>query len=372
MEQQGSFMSHFCLLRDPQAYVAHKYDLIADDEARKAWLEHFVEHFAMTLSHASKQYGRTVAKQIATAQQEFTKALDDIRQRPGSIEGGKLDVMSLCRLREKTLRGRNLKDPFGHIKQRENASAMELYTQVVRTLHARKGTDKWLHLVESVFAGNVFDLGSSATMHLAVEPTDFLATVESTKARPWFIDDFNRLAADLPDSPPAPWSKAVIFVDNAGSDFILGVMPFARELALCGTRVVLAANELPSLNDITANEAADAVSLLAGMDDDLAALIDAGMLEIVSSGNDLPLIDLSNVSDELNEASADAELLILEGMGRSVETNLDAQFNVDTLWLATIKDDKVAKHIGAELFDCVCKYQPTERAADVTPAAPQS
>jgi len=353
-------MSHFCLLKDPQAYVAHKYDLLADEVARAYWLDHFANHFTQTLSHAAKQYGRTAAKQIAAAEQEFADVIESLRARPESIEGGRLNVMSLCRLREKALRGNRLKDPFAHIKERENVSAMDLYPQVVRNLHARSGVDKWLHLVESVFAGNVFDLGSSATMHLALEPTDFLATVDNTRPRPWFIDDFDLLVDDLPDSPPAIWSRAVVFVDNAGSDFILGVMPFVRELALSGTQIVLAANELPSLNDITADEAEDVLGLLAGMDDDLAALVDAGMFEIVSTGNDLPLIDLSDVSDELNEAAANADLIILEGMGRSVESNLDAEFTVDTLWLATIKDEKVADHVGCELFDCVCQYCPID------------
>ena len=45
-----------------------------------------------------------------------------------------------------------------------------------------------------------------------------------------------------------------MFVDNAGRDLILGVMPLVREMALAGTMIVLAANELPSINDITVDE----------------------------------------------------------------------------------------------------------------------
>jgi len=84
------------------------------------------------------------------------------------------------------------------------------------------------------------------------------------------------------------------------------------------------------------------------------------MFDVVSSGNDIPLIDLSEVSDELNEAASDADLVILEGMGRSVETNFDADFTVDAIWLALLKDEKVASHFGAGLFDCVCKYVPVD------------
>lgn len=35
---------------------------------------------------------------------------------------------------------------------------------------------------------------------------------------------------------------------------LAGMLPFARELLRAGTRVVIAANELPSINDITAAE----------------------------------------------------------------------------------------------------------------------
>jgi len=70
------------------------------------------------------------------------------------------------------------------------------------------------------------------------------------------------------------------------------------------------------------------------------------------------MIDLSDVSDELNDASADADLVILEGMGRAVETNFDAKFKVDTLRLALLKNETVARRLGGGLFDCVCKFTP--------------
>ena len=135
-------------------------------------------------------------------------------------------------------------------------------------------------------------------------------------------------------------------------------MPLAREMALCGTKIVLAANEIPSLNDITVNECIAIVQRLAALDSDLEALIGAGMFEVVSSGNDIPLIDLAAVSDELNEAAQGAELVVLVGMGRAIESNYDAAFTVDCLKLALLKDPLVAQRVGGELHDCVCKYEP--------------
>lgn len=349
-------MSHFCLLSDPDNYVPDSVDLRTDEPGRKYWLDHFAGHFTQCLEHALTQYGRSARKQIAAAGAEFTQSLEKLRQDPQSPGGGRLDIIALCRMRDGVLRSHGLKDPFMRIKQRENASAIALYGEVVARLAELRGREKWLALTKGVFAGNIFDLGSAATMHLAGEATDFVAALADIKPRPWHVDDFDRLAENLPDSPPTNWRKAVIFVDNAGSDFVLGVMPLARELAMFGTMIVLAANELPSLNDITADETVIVIEDLCRQDDDLAALVRAGMFEVVSSGNDLPLIDLSDVSDELNESAADADLVLLEGMGRGVETNLDASFKTDALRLALLKDPHVAASIGGEVFDCVCKY----------------
>jgi type II pantothenate kinase len=79
---------------------------------------------------------------------------------------------------------------------------------------------------------------------------------------------------------------------------------------------------------------------------------------VVSSGNDSPLIDLSNVSDELNDAASDAELVLLVGMGRGVESNFEAEFTVDNLILALLKSNTVAQRVGGQVFDCICKYRP--------------
>lgn len=50
------------------------------------------------------------------------------------------------------------------------------------------------------------------------------------------------------------YTSAIVFVDNAGVDFILGVLPFVRELLILGTRTILCANSQPSLNDVTFQE----------------------------------------------------------------------------------------------------------------------
>jgi len=370
-------MSHFCLLRDPENYVAHDWDMVEDADAREYWLDLFAMHFEDTAGHASHRYGRTAGRQIKAAREEFASTVASLRDDPTALPGGTLDILQLCRLRERVLRDHDIGAPFKHIKDRENTSAIALYAEIVHELHALPFDQRWLALIEGVFAGNIFDLGSPATMHTAHESPDFLDTLDNIRPRPWACDDFDRLAQDLPMAPPPKWTRAVVFIDNAGSDFILGVMPFVRELALEGVQIVLAANELPSLNDLTADETATIVEKLSTIDRDLAALIDGQMFEVVSTGCDTPLIDLSEVTDELNEAAADADLVIIEGMGRAIESNFNTAFTVDCLQLALLKDPRVAAHfVGAELYDCVCKYTPVDPPEDAQDApddeAPQN
>jgi uncharacterized protein with ATP-grasp and redox domains len=359
-------MSHFCLLRDPTAYVAHDWDLLGDDSARTYWLDLLQKLFAETVKHAAVQYGRKIGKQAAAAQQQFNKAIDDLRAAPGGLASGALNVAELYRLWEKALREHGLGDPFAYLKDRENRAAALLYGPLVRRLRALPTAQKWLQVVQGVYAGASFELGAAPAAAPSASPgretADFAAALQNVKPRPWLVDDFDRLAPDLAGGPPSKWSKAVLFVDKAGGDFVLGVMPLARELGLTGTKIVLAANELPSLNDLTADGAAALVEQLGQDDDDLRSLISAGMIEVVSTGNGIPLLDLSDVSDELNEAALGADLVVLLGTGRAVQSNLASAFTVDSLKLALLKDPAVAKRVGGAPLDCVCKYEPLPAA----------
>ncbi|CAK9148730.1 unnamed protein product [Ilex paraguariensis] len=83
-------------------------------------------------------------------------------------------------------------------------------------------------------------------------------------------------------------------------------------------QVVLAANELPSINDVTYPELIEIISKLKDEHGHLVG-VDTSNLLIVNSGNDLPVIDLSRVSQELAYLASDADLVILEGMGEGGE-----------------------------------------------------
>jgi type II pantothenate kinase len=354
----GVKMKPFCLLEDPSTYVALDWDLAQDSTARTAWFDLFETVFEEILHHALDVYGKEAHSKIEAARRDFKSNLNALRANPRSFAGAQLNLMALDRIRDTTLRSHGLPDPFLHIKHRENHVAITIYPKIVEALQARSGRDKWLHLIEGVIAGNTFDLGATATLHLGRESQDFLVCIKNTKPRPWLEDDFDTLANILLSSEELPWQKAIVFVDNAGSDFVLGVMPLVRELALNNVKIILAANSLPSLNDITADEVHHIVKQLATKDPELDELLSQKSIQVVATGTDLPVIDLSAVSDELNAASADTDLIVLEGMGRGIETNYNANFKVDTLRICLIKNESVAHRIGGTLFDCICRFEP--------------
>jgi hypothetical protein len=56
------------------------------------------------------------------------------------------------------------------------------------------------------------------------------------------VDDFDVFKERMlgsGDKTPAPHRRALLFVDNAGADVVLGMLPLARELLRRGTEVSL-------------------------------------------------------------------------------------------------------------------------------------
>ncbi|KNA18261.1 hypothetical protein SOVF_072590 [Spinacia oleracea] len=286
--------------------------------------------------------------------ERFGEILEDLKKDPES-HGGPPDCILLCRLREQVLRELGFRDIFKKVKDDENAKAISLFCNVVSLNDAIEDPVKRLeNLVKGMFAGNIFDLGSAELAEVfSKDGMSFLASCQNLLPRPWVVDDLDTFKVNWIKKS---WGKAVIFVDNSGADIILGILPFARELLRRGTQVILAANELPSINDVTYTELFDIVSQLKDESGQLMG-VDTSKLLIANSGNDLPVIDLTSVSQELGYVASDADLVVLEGMGRGIETNLYAQFKCDSIKIGMVKHPEVAQFLGGRLYDCVFKYK---------------
>ena len=345
----------FIKLADPSSYVACSWDLVADRAGLSYWVDFFCAHVETILSlgtDAAVARGESMESadgRAAACLAEFVPFFRSVERDPASH--GRVTILKLDEWRDGLIREHGFDDCFVDLKERENAKMLPLLPEVCRGLDALDGPDQLRAIVEGVFAGNIFDMGAKATAaRFRSESPDFFKTRDLLPGRPWRVDDYDALASAWTGKT---YRKAIFFVDNAGSDFLLGAVPMARWLARRGTTVVIAANERPSLNDMTAAECRAWWPRVVEMEPSLAGL----PIEVVSTGTGEPLIDLSAVSTELNDAAADADLVILEGMGRGVESNLDAVFSCDAVNLAMLKDEAVAARLGGEVFDVVCRFR---------------
>jgi damage-control phosphatase, subfamily II, stand-alone protein len=289
---------------------------------------------------------------------------DPVADLPG-LGKGKICCKRLCLIRDTCLRDVGFWDPYLAIKAAENDKALALLPLVLKELDAvLDDAARFEMAVKGVFAGNIFDLGApdlAAKYEAGADAGDmFAAAKDNLLGRPWVVDELDALQQRMSYVEVPPHKKAMIFVDNAGADFVLGLLPFARELLKRGTAVVIAANAVASINDMTYGEARDVIAAAAVQDDVLCEKVAKGALRVVNSGNDLPMIDLSEVSQECAQEAEGTDLVVLEGMGRGIESNLYAKFRVESLKLAMVKHREVAQSLGGRLYDCVCQYFPAE------------
>lgn len=364
----------FPLLADPANYRACAWDLLQHPERRSYWLGLFRKHFPGLLeafraeADERGEDAELIERRIADATDRFLAHLDRLEADPASAGGGggeRLDILAICEVRERVLRAVGIDDAYRLAKKIDTEHALPLLPALLAELDAMPDRLRHEAVIQGVFAGNIYDLGATETVAMFTDRrVDFHAVRAKLKPRPWRFDDLDVWLARMEVPPEKAHRAAVLFVDNAGPDVTLGMLPLARELLKRGTEVILTANTQASLNDVTHAELVELVDHVAGFDPVIADARHEGCLTLVASGNDAPLIDLSCVSGELASAVASAgdgagvDLVVLEGMGRAVESNLDAAFTCDVLKLAMIKDRGVAEALGAEVFDLVMKFEP--------------
>jgi type II pantothenate kinase len=348
-------MPTFPLLADPQTYDPNEIDLSVPATFNH-WLTVFSSQITSVLDHAIDTAGSTddARQRAAAAHADFLDWLKPLHADP--LAHGPLSLMVFDRIRDGIMASNGFADPHLAVKQKENALALPLIPDLLAELDALEGERRLMALVRGIFAGNIFDLGVMATIERFRDGgADFHGTRAGLPQRPWLVDHYDALATRWAGQPHR---KAILFVDNAGADVTLGMIPFARELARRGTHVIISANTGPSLNDITHAELVDHMQHIAAVDPLIASAMDAGQIRLIASGCVLPLLDLRQVSAELAAASADADLVVLEGMGRSLETNHNAAFTCDVLKIAMIKDPQVAAWLGGKPYDLVCRFDP--------------
>ncbi|KAL4584933.1 hypothetical protein LXL04_009544 [Taraxacum kok-saghyz] len=373
----------FPLLADPKTYEPNTIDLAEPNELQY-WFTVLSEHLPDLVDKAVASEGGTddARRRGDAFARAFSAHLARLMEEPAAY--GKLGLANLLELREECLREFNFFDAYSTIKQRENEASLAVLPDLLMELDSMSEETRLLTLIEGVLAANIFDWGSRACVDLYHKGTiiEIYRMSRKKMQRPWRVDNFDAFKERMGfgDHKPPRHKRALLFVDNAGADVVLGMLPLARELLRRGTEVVLVANSLPALNDVTAMELPEIVAEAAKHCDILRGAAEAGgllmdamisiadsprekssttPLMVVENGCGSPCIDLRQVSSDLAALARDADLVILEGMGRSLHTNFNARFVCDSLKLAMVKNQRLAeKLIKGNIYDCVCRYEP--------------
>ena len=349
-------------LADPEGYRASTWDLLAQPEYREYWLDLFRWHIDKMADEAVRNAGK-LGHDMAHARQradtmvaECREYLDDLTRDPACY--GPLDILTICWERERAARRNGFDDAYKSAKTEQNEAALLVLPNLLVQLDAMPEEQRRAELIRGIFAGNIFDLGATDTLERFKDgPVDFHDTVAQLKPRPWFNDSLDAWTARLARKP---YEHVLAFVDNAGPDITLGMVPFTRELLRNGANVILTANTTAALNDITHEELGELLEQIAALDPVIRNALVDGRLRTIASGNGAPLIDLTRLSPQLVDAAAaePIDLVVIEGMGRAVETNLDARLSCDCLKIAMLKDKGVAEALGANLYDLLMKFEP--------------
>lgn len=345
-------LSH--ILLEPTNYVPDTLDLLVDEEAREYWLntcEKLVEKYVhIALANNEDPTVEIRALKFKTC---YVEALKEIRINP--LAHGQLTIRLLLDVNETCLRSQGFFDLWKQQKKSENESAMAaLGSRLAEVDEILDDRTKWTEICKGILAGNMFDWGAQAVSEiLDCGLNEALAKIQK---RPWLFDGLEKWLEKLEKTVH---HCAAIFVDNSGVDVVLGVLPFVRALLARGTSVILCANEWPALNDVTNIELVEILQQASQICPVLASAWSSGNLVVRSNGQRGPCLDFRTISvalsSEMKERGVD--LIILEGMGRALHTNLNARFAVDSLKLAVVKNAWLAQRLGGPLFSVIFIYE---------------
>eukprot|EP00834_Sanchytrium_tribonematis_P005219 NODE_302_length_10333_cov_0.506840.p1 type:complete len:741 gc:universal NODE_302_length_10333_cov_0.506840:4909-7131(+) len=345
----------FSLLQEEQSYHPDTY--VFDDESRKFYLDTMensicgTQKIALDLPSLSDGFFKATFPEVSLNAEEladrfgilFRDKISLLRQDPNAY--GEQSLRTLLNLREQCLREVGFHDLYYFVKLKDNKLAMNRYKETINYLKRMNDYDHVSSLIHHILAGNMFDWGSSEVIEL-VEKGALLfdSVLDHLKISPK-MDNSEKLIKTLLKNQ---YKKCIIFVDNSGCDVILGILPFTRFLLAKGTSCILAANTYPALNDITASELQELIDEVSKTDEIFSNAIDLGNLMVCPTGSFSPCLDLSRVSEGLSKHAEDADLVVLEGMGRAIHTNLRCKLKCDVIKIAVFKSHYVASQLGVK------------------------
>ncbi|XP_035721308.1 4'-phosphopantetheine phosphatase-like [Vespa mandarinia] len=359
----------FCpLLKDPTSYNPDTTDLVEDKEARDYWLHCFEESVDKFVARAilSQPQNPTAKDRATKLREKYINRLHYLNLQPFAY--GILTVRTLLDTIEHCMKEFDFPDPYLYQKKKENEEALKHLKDRIIVLDNLDGIEKLRALILGVLSGNMFDWGAKDVATL-METTDFgfKEAQEKIPGRPWLVDNLDEWIHRLQND--APHKCAAIFVDNSGVDIVLGILPFARDLLQRGTKVILCANSMPALNDVTYPELVVILRDAAKICKVIKEGLKENRLLAMETGQAGPCLDLSRLNLDLCLAMVkhNVDLIVIVGMGRTLHTNLYANMKCECLKLAVIKNRWLALRLGGDMYAVICKYEkaPQKTTCDI-------
>ncbi|XP_014615545.1 PREDICTED: pantothenate kinase 4 isoform X1 [Polistes canadensis] len=349
----------FCpLLKDPTLYNPDTTDLVEDKEARDYWLQCFEEFVDKCVAKAilSQPQNPTAKDRATKLKEKYINRLHYLNLQPFAY--GILTVRTLLDTIEHCMKEFDFPDPYLYQKKKENEEALKHLKDRITVLDNLDGVEKIRALILGVLSGNMFDWGAKDVATL-METTDFgfKEAQEKIPGRPWLVDNLDEWINRLQNN--VVHKCAAIFVDNSGVDIVLGILPFTRDLLQRGTKVILCANSMPALNDVTYPELVVILQDAAKISKVIKKALKENRLLAMETGQAGPCLDLSRLNLDLCLAMVkhNVDLIVIVGMGRTLHTNLYAKMKCECLKLAVIKNRWLAERLGGDMYAVICKYE---------------
>ncbi|CAD6204297.1 GSCOCG00009904001-RA-CDS [Cotesia congregata] len=349
----------FCpLLTDPVSYNPDTTDLAQDKEARDYWLQCFeesVDKFVARAIHSQPQ-SPTAKDRASKLKEKYINRLHYLHLQPFAY--GTLTVRTLLDTIEHCMKEFDFPDPYFELKKNENEEALNFLKNRLDMLDQLTGAEKLRALILGVLAGNIFDWGAKEVANIMESSTfRFEDAQNKIPGRPWLEDNLDEWVMRLEQDPPH--KCAAIFVDNSGVDIVLGILPFVRDLLQRGTKVILCANSMPALNDVTYPELLIILRDAAKICKDIKYALKENRLLPMETAQAGPCLDLSRLNLDLCLAMVkhNVDLVVIEGMGRTLHTNLYAKMKCECLKLAVVKNRWLALRLGGDMYAVICKYE---------------
>ena len=286
----------FPLLADAARYAPDTLDAAAEPAELAYWVGVLADQVPQVVAKAVASEGATpdATRRGAALGRALAAHFARLRADPAAAYGG-LALSDVFELREECLREFGFVDVYARDKARETVAALGELPPLLSELDGLPPPARLEAAVQGALAANIFDWGARACVDLYAAHGDTLSVFRDARdraaRRPWRVDSFDLLSADWSAAVAAgrpPFARTIIFVDNAGADVVLGVLPLARELLRSGGDVILAANTLPALNDVTEAELRALMADVARADSILGTAASAGAAAEAAAGGRIP------------------------------------------------------------------------------------